>query len=197
MVVIAMISALVVVDGQIQWRECLTDVFCPQQIDEDWGCCHSAMFLTMFQKLLCRWKGSVVKSWNTWWSFVRSNFCWWKGSIMGNASRVWGVHCPGWGVDCTPLRKMRWYDFAKVQNALFCMLHVQDTQLCTSWNCTDMARHERKRWKKRRLDQRQQFPKRMLLVDHGPRSEPAWCFNVRGFKIITKMRKTGISKMQP
>ena len=36
MVVIAMISANnVVVDGQIQWRECLTDVFCPQQIDED------------------------------------------------------------------------------------------------------------------------------------------------------------------
>ena len=35
MVVIAMISALVVVDGQIQWRECLTDVFFPQQIDED------------------------------------------------------------------------------------------------------------------------------------------------------------------
>ena len=171
MAVIAMISALVVVDGQIQWRECLTDVFCPQQIDEDWGCCHSVMFL--FQKRLCRWKGSVVKSWNTWCSFVSGNFCWWKGSIMGNASRVWGVHCPGWGVDCTPLRKMRWYDFTKVQNALFCMSHVQDTHLYTSWNCSDMARHERKRWKKRRLDQRQQFPKRMLLVDHGPRLEPA------------------------
>ena len=135
MVVIAMISALVVVDGQIQWRECLTDVFCPQQIDEDWGCCHSAMFLTMFQKLLCRWKGSVVKSWNTWWSFVRSNFCWWKGSIMGNASRVWGVHCPGWGVDCTPLRKMRWYDFAKVQNALrvTCTRHTALHQLKLHW----------------------------------------------------------------
>ena len=104
-----------------------TDVFCPQEIDEDWGCCHSVMFLTLFQKRLCTWKGLVVKIWKTWWSFVRS--CWWKESIMGNASRVWGVHCPGWGVDCRPLRKMRWYDFAKVQNALFCMFHVQDTQL--------------------------------------------------------------------
>ena len=110
-------------------RMSFTDVFCPQQIDEDWGCCHSVMFLTLFQKRLCTWKGFVVKIWNTWWSFVRSNFCWWKESIMGNASRVWGVHCPGWGVDCRPLRKMRWYDFAKVQNALFCMFHVQDTQL--------------------------------------------------------------------
>ena len=175
-------------------RMSFTDVFCPQQIDEDWGCCHSVMFLTLFQKRLCTWKGFVVKIWNTWWSFVRSNFCWWKESIMGNASRVWGVHCPGWGVDCRPLRKMRWYDFAKVQNALFCMFHVQDTQLCTSWNCTDMARQSGKDERKDVLISGSSFPSGCYWLIMGLDWSPPSALTLGGSKIITKMRETG---MQP
>ena len=149
-------------------RMSFTDVFCPQQIDEDWGCCHSAMFLTMFQKLLCRWKGSVVKSWNTW--------CQKKLLLM---KRVYHGKCKP-RVGC-PLSRVGGRLQTIEENALIrlcksakcSVLHVSCTRHTASWNCTDMARHEGKRWKKRRLDQRQQFPKRMLLVDHGPRLEPA------------------------
>ena len=126
---------------------------------------------------------------------VRSNFCWWKESIMGNASRVWGVHCPGWGVDCRPLRKMRWYDFAKVQNALFCMFHVQDTQpveIALIWRGMS-GKDERKDV----LISSSSFPSGCYWLIMGLDWSPPSALTLGGSKIITKMRKTGIFKMQP
>ena len=172
-----------------------TDVFCPQQIDEDWGCCHSAMFLTIVQKLLCRWKGSVVKIWNTW--------CQKKLLLM---KRVYHGKCKP-RVGC-PLSRVGGRLHTIEENALIrlcksakcSVLHVsctRHTALYTSWNCTDMARQSGKDERKDVLISGSSFPSGCYWLIMGLDWSPPSALTLGGSKIITKMRKTGIFKMQP
>ena len=77
------------------------------------------------------------------------------------------------------------------------VLHVSCTRHTASWNCTDMARQSGKDERKDVLISGSSFPSGCYWLIMGLDWSPPSALTLGGSNIITKIRKTGIFKMQP